>query len=395
MVKSYKLSIINSISIKNTNFFNLILILLIAFNTSSKTILNEGFESPSFLFSLANSSSAGTISDLRAANGKYHWMTAQSGKNTFFLSSDNNYQFTGGTRYLLSFKMAAEGCYKPHQLGVYLTEARGNVQLNSLAVVDQVKDVLPEYRQLVFEFTPENNTTAFLTFRYDNSDYFCASSTILLDDIVLMEDVAVLPPRPEITFPLVNANYQETDALIGIKINGQELRPLNAPMVDGYQLDFESDLKFRAGGSYGIDLMSGSGKGSHALMCYIDLNHDGDWLDPYENQALLQNVRENEPKTFNLNLPKETQTGHYILRIRYIYNVSEADPLLGAAWGNTNDILFTVLNDAMQSDAKSEDCTYFDLSGRKISNPNYVASGIYIRKCGNYSEKIWISNALR
>jgi hypothetical protein len=330
------------------------------------------------------------ISEMRAASGRYHWIPAERGMNKFYLSSETKFDFEQGKKYVLSFKVAAEGCYLSHQLGIYLTDSKGEINTSSVSVSSSLNGVHAEYRQFLIEYIPDKDYWAYLTFHFDNSDFFCETSTILLDDILLIDNID-LPSRPEPTFPVVNANRSESDALDRIELFGHELVTLGMPLFDGYQMNFEEDIKLRAGGSYNLDVLSGSGNGKHILICYMDLNNDGDWSDPYEEQAVYNAVRENESSRVKLNLPNDMATGHYVLRLRYLYEAQDPDPLSGAFWGSTYDVVVTVVNDRSKISATGP-CNYFDMSGREVRDLNIAPAGIYISRCGEISEKIWVSN---
>ena len=355
------------------------------FSAQCRILLEEGFENERLSMSLIKSPSAGVISEMRPASGSYHWIPAKRGMNKFFLSSETKFDFEQGKKYVLSFKVAVEGCYLSHQLGIYLTGSKGEINTSSISVSPSLSCVHAEYRQFLIEYIPERDFWAYLTFHFDNSDFFFEASTILLHYILLLDGIA-LPLRPEPTFPVVNANKYESDALDRIELFGHELVTLGMSLFDGYQMNFEEDIKLRAGGSYNLDVLSGSGSREHILVCYMDLNNDGDWSDPYEEQAVYNEVRENESSRVKLNLPNDMATGHYVLRLRYLYEAQDADPLSGAFWGSTYYVVVTVVNDRSKISCTGP-CNYFDMSGRMVRDLNSAPVGIYIRRCGQISEK--------
>lgn len=369
-----------------------VILLLLSNFANARILLSEDFEDQELDFSSFNAFTSGILSTYKPSNGTYHWMPQSKGHIRSNLSSQSRFFFQKGKKYIVSFKAAVEGCFYPEQLQIFLSDKQGLFYSNSTVVAEKINELQTEYKQIIIEFIPLKDEVSYLNFKIDNSEKYCSTSFLVLDEVVLLEDQLALAERPQSTFPIVNCNTYKQDALLNLMMDGQMLRKSHQPTIDGYSCHFEEDLIVIAGSKINLEFTTEDGSGEHDFAVFIDLNKDGDWNDPFETQGRMGGL-ENDQKYFSLlEFPDTLQSGSYILRFRYLFDSFSIDAVNGNTWGNTMDYLVTVLNTAeiARSESVSKPCEFFDLSGKKIDSSNSVTPGIYIKRCGEVIEKVML-----
>lgn len=369
-----------------------LLIILSLFSTLvlSRTIFKEDFEAGSFSYFEHVGQPNAHISSELPGRGYKHLVSTELGKTNFHISTRDKLVFEKGETYVFSFICAAEGYFRYDQIKLWVSGEFGSKQYIIGWDVEN-KKLNSGYNQLILKYTPEISVNGFLNLKYDNADYFSASSRLFLDELVLLSGSGFLPERPQQSFAISNINEEVHESLKLVELAGMSILSANRPFNDGYEMLFLEELVLISGKTYAMQFMTGDASGNHDLVIYTDFNQDGDFDDELETQSYHNEVSNGEQISFTWKIPVEAKSTVITMRIRYLLSENkDVTPMDGMIWGNTNDICFTLLGAQNNMSGLNDNCTYFDLNGKRIDPTVSNPVGIYLKSCNGELEKIFL-----
>ncbi len=369
-----------------------LLIILSLFSTIvlSRTIFKEDFEAGSFTYFEHVGQPNAHISSELPGRGFKHLVSTEMGKTNFHLSTRDKLVFEKGETYVFSFLCAAEGYFRYDQIKLWVSGEFGSEQ-NIVRWEVENKKLNSGYTQLILKYTPEISAQGFLNLKYDNADYFSASSRLFLDELVLLSSSGLLPERPQQTYAISNIHEEVHESLKLVELAGMPILSANKPFNDGYELLFLEELVLISGKTYVMQFTAGDASGNHDLIIYTDFNQDGDFDDELEAQSFHSEVSGGEQISFKWKIPVEAKSTVLTMRIRYLLSENkQVSSMDGMIWGSTNDICFTLLSSVNNLSGSNDNCTYFDLNGKHIDPTVSNPVGIYLRSCNGELEKIFL-----
>ena len=368
----------------------LISLSLISTIVLSRTIVKEDFETGSLThFEHVGQPNAHISSEL-PGRGFKHLVSTETGKTNFHLSTRDKLVFEKGETYVFSVLCAAEGYFRYDQIKLWVSAEFGSEQ-DIIRWEVENKKLNSGYHQLILKYTPEISVQGFLNLKYDNADYFSASSRLFLDELALLSSSGFLPERPQQSYAISNINEEVHESLKLVELAGMSILSANRPFNDGYEMLFLEELVLISGKSYAIQFMTGDASGNHDLIIYTDFNQDGDFDDELETQSYHNEVSSGEQINFKWKIPEEAKSTVQTMRIRYLLSENkDLTPMEGMIWGSTNDICFTLFGSVNNMSRLNDNCTYFDLNGKHIDPTVSNPVGIYLRSCNGQLEKIFL-----
>jgi hypothetical protein len=211
----------------------------------------------------------------------------------------------------------------------------------------------------------------------------------LMDDLEVTPFGSTLPVRPEPTQVIANVNGISRDMISSLSLNSKKIDLFHGIAADGYSLLHDVYTLDAAAEELILQIEPSLTDVTYALGVWVDSNLNGVYEESERNSSVQVSGKSTIVLPTSLFLGEAVPVRVRLLDKRVSTNMTAQS---GNTWGQTLELLVVKTTD--QSHERCACATpdyYLDLSGKKLSSLDGVSPGIYIRKCGNTSEKIWVS----
>jgi hypothetical protein len=317
-------------------------------------------------------------------HGNFHALFSNPSGESAQYSSGSAIALHTGTQYCLSFFAAfgTKGMQAKFNLWV------GDQRVAQLSSADFLMRA-GVYTNLIAPIFVQSGVSGELKLEVVAENGLFNEALVLVDDIILREVNTAWVQRPLATTPASNLNGLRLDALTSLRVNNQLIFEDKTYTADGYR--WLTTPVVIATQQVDIEMAFGDAKGAHHMVAWVDWNGDGVFQD---DERVAQEVIEQTGATrsFTVVFPENQPDGDYVVRIRYLPGSTNPDAVTGKCWGDTKDFIVSKQAAKGAVDAYNlgtDDCRFFDLSGKEIPHLANVPVGVYVERCGDCVRKLF------